>query len=194
MKKLSDYRIREENGKFYIEKLSTFKSWFFLNKKQTEWWAVNIFGTTDFGDVKDYKQIMQQPFDTIEAAKAQIIKWCEEPKYHYVREFEGYSYSPNFSKGCPWDFADFYKEQLSRVGIEYFAKCNVEKELLKINPPFCKLIEKYEEKVRTGWNPKMIEKSYADLVLENFELTIKNKELEIQLHELKRKQTKNDQR
>jgi hypothetical protein len=215
MKKLSDYRIREENGKFYVET----KVKHVFNDIRSNQDPVTNEGYFDVTDSRGNCIIgflsseFKNEFDTLEAAKEQIIKWCEEPKkpkYHYVFEFHseiamvrpesepinGKYYItqsvPPMDITCPLD--------LSRADIEYLGKCMEEKEnkdiifineALKINPLFYKLIEKYEERVKSGRNPKTIEKSYADLTLENFELTIKNKELEIQLHEIKKQTDRN---
>jgi hypothetical protein len=97
MKKLSDYRIREENGKFYVEKQVTETFGLFKKKTVSEWFSVDKWGycripiNSEFFNgrmvlIEDHSKA----FDTIESAKAQIIKWCEEPKkpkYHYVVEF-----------------------------------------------------------------------------------------------------------
>lgn len=112
MKKLSDYRIKEENGEITIEKETDI---YVLGFKKRE----KKFVPTDFKgkcclDMDFSNKVGKYP--SVEAAKAQIIKWCEEQKYHYVREFEGY----------------FYKEQisLSRSNIEYIEKCMAEREQL----------------------------------------------------------------
>lgn len=247
MKKLSDYRIREENGKFVVEGRIEITERRFLRKLVNfEWHGLNVYGEVagfchqiDGSNVKIYT--------TLEDAKAQIIKWCDEQKYHYVREVEAYAdkcidkaesemigiidtalaqVKKSF-KCFPCDLSDIakteqqMKEEITEQDVIGACKKQFDEKLpsfkdcgrkslctlsdeapdtlfineaLKINPLFYKLVEKYEEKIKIGWNPKTIEKSYADLVLENFELTIKNKELEIQLHELKKKQTKNDKR
>ena len=184
MEKLSDYRIKEIAAGFIIEKkVIVYKIKFFRTIENEEWLPVDKNGGELFCDTMfDKTQICI--YDFFNEAKAQIIKWCEEPKYHYLNAIH-----------FPWD--------LSRSDIEYMAKCKAEEEkkdiffmneALKINPLFYKLIEKYEERIKSGWNPKTIEKPYADLVLENvlenLELTIKNKELELQLHEFKKKDNK----
>lgn len=92
MKKLSDYRIREENGKFIVQvKEATVRKRFLLkNLVYENWISASLFYSklSEDGGLVACKDV----FDTLEAAKAQIIKWCEEPKYHYVREIERYSY------------------------------------------------------------------------------------------------------
>ena len=91
MKKLSDYRIREQNGKFYIEKQITETFGLFKKKTVTEWFSVDKWGycripiNSEFFNgrmvlIEDHSK----KFDTLEEAKEQIIKWCEEPKYHYL--------------------------------------------------------------------------------------------------------------
>lgn len=126
MKKLSDYRIREENGKFIIEACIEITERRFLKKViNFEWHQLNVYGEVA-GFCRRLDGIYVKVYDTLEVAKAQIIKWCEEPKYHYLRDFERYTY--NLPKICPWDLADFYKESLSRADIEYLAKCRAEKE------------------------------------------------------------------
>ncbi len=195
MKKLSDYRIREENGKFVVEGRIEITERRFLRKLVNfEWHGLNVYGEVA-GFCHKFDGSNVKIYTTLEDAKAQIIKWCEDPKYHYVKECD-----------CGLCFSDEACKKYDALFLGNYAKCFsdeknkiIEKdardiifinEALEINPLFYKLVEKYEEKVKTGWNPKTIEKSYADLVLENFELTIKNKELEIQLHELKKKQNK----
>lgn len=101
MKKLSDYRIKEENGRFVVEGRIEITERRFLRKLVNfEWHGLNVYGEVagfchqiDGSNVKIYT--------TLEGAKEQIIKWCQEPKYYYLREFQGYSYSPDFPKGCP---------------------------------------------------------------------------------------------
>lgn len=91
MKKLSDYRIREENGKFVVEGRIEITERRFLRKLVNfEWHGLNVYGEVagfchqiDGSNVKIYT--------TLEDAKAQIIKWCDEQKYHYVREVEAYA-------------------------------------------------------------------------------------------------------
>lgn len=84
MKKLSDYRIREENGKFIVQvKEATVRKRFLLkNLVYENWISASLFYSklSEDGELVACKDV----FDTLEAAKAQIIKWCEEPKYHYV--------------------------------------------------------------------------------------------------------------
>jgi len=109
MKKLSDYRIREENGKFYVEKQVTETFVLFKKKTVSEWFSVDKWGycripiNSEFFNgrmvlIEDHSKA----FDTIEEAKAQIIKWCEEPKkpkYHYVVEDNRLFSCPNFALG-----------------------------------------------------------------------------------------------
>lgn len=228
MKKLSDYRIREENGKFVVEgRIEMTEGRFFKKFANFEWHGLNVYGEVA-GFCHQFDGSNVKIYTTLEDAKAQIIKWCDEPKYHYVVGYFGEYYTqrvPPMNIKYPFDsdLSEIMKQipnfalpkkpvegkRFSCDKLPSFEDCGRKSlctlsdeapdtlfinEALKINPLFYKLVEKYEEKVKTGWNPKTIEKSYADLVLENFELTIKNKELEIQLHELKRKQTKNDKR
>lgn len=180
MKTLSDYRINERNELFIVEVKKVITTKRFLRKDRVSF-------------VWDYCCVC----DTLEKAKEQIIKLCKEPKYHYVILVSDIVPAPNFPNDCLdyclMEYMDKKQKELeARLRQERIAKTDrlFINEAIKINPLFYKLIEKYEEKVKTGWNPKTIEKSYADLVLENFELTVKNKELEIQLHELKKEQTK----
>ena len=114
MKKLSDYRIREENGKFYVELMVKEITNRFLRKpiEEIKWVRTDQDGDRLIRYSGRYCLCIFEPcetFDTLEAAKAQIIKWCEEPKYHYFNNMP-----------CPYD--------LSYGDIEYLAKCREEKE------------------------------------------------------------------
>ena len=124
MKKLSDYRIREENGKFYVERAVTTKTGLFKNKEKIIWLDafIHFYG-------------FKRTFDTLEAAAAKIIKWCEEPKYHYVVPDYSLKELPNFALGQkrykvqsvpPMDIP--FPLDLSRADIEYMAKCREERE------------------------------------------------------------------
>lgn len=95
MKKLSDYRIKEENGEITIEKETNIYVFGFKKREKK-------FVPTDFKgkcclDMDFSNKVGEYP--SVEAAKAQIIKWCEEPKYHYVVADYGIKELPNFAIG-----------------------------------------------------------------------------------------------
>lgn len=101
MKKLSDYRIREEDGKFYIEKMfeRNWRNIFGVKKKKTEWLKANTDGDYLNLDTIIGLSKLSWGYSTLEEAKAKIIKWCEEPKYHYVVADYGIKELPNFAIG-----------------------------------------------------------------------------------------------
>lgn len=93
MKKLSDYRIREFNGKFTVETKIETEEGFFRKRIKTRW--VNIWT----GGCQEGLTNRACVFDTLEEAKAKIVEWCDEPKYHYVVPDYSLKELPNFALG-----------------------------------------------------------------------------------------------
>jgi hypothetical protein len=78
MKKLSDYRIKEFNGKFTVETKIETEEGLFRKRIKTRW--VNIWT----GGCQEGLTNRVCGFDTLEEAKAKIVELCEEPTYHYL--------------------------------------------------------------------------------------------------------------
>lgn len=100
MKKLSDYRIKEVNGNFIIETKIEFRTGLFKKKTQIEWVNACHDGspfmqfdiTCQSSAYYDYYQDNHEiKYKSLDDAKAKIVEWCDEPKYHYVREIEAYA-------------------------------------------------------------------------------------------------------
>lgn len=99
MKNLSDYRIREENGKFVVEGRIEITERRFLRKfVNFEWHGLNVYGEVA-GFCHQFDGSNVKIYTTLEDAKAQVIKWCEEPKYHYVVADYGINELHNFAIG-----------------------------------------------------------------------------------------------
>ena len=93
MKRLSDYRIREFNGKFAVQTKIETEEGFFRKRIKTRW----VYAWTGGGQEGLTKLICE--FDTLEEAKAKIVELCEEPTYHYVVPDYSLKELPNFALG-----------------------------------------------------------------------------------------------
>lgn len=99
MEKLSDYRIKEKNGKFIIEGCVEITERRFLKKViNFEWHQLNVYGkVAGFSRRLDGMRVKE--YGTLEEAKAKIVELCEEPKYHYVVPDYSLKELPNFALG-----------------------------------------------------------------------------------------------
>jgi len=85
----SDYRIKEKNGKFLIQKkiITIEKNGFLWLKKEEviEWHPIDYRGMALFSTrfFNNYSQALGY-LDTIEEAKSKIQEFLEVPKYHYL--------------------------------------------------------------------------------------------------------------
>lgn len=93
MKKLSDYRIKEVNGNFIIETKIEFETGMFKRKTQIEWVNachdgspfINFGITYKSSAYYDYYQDNHEiKYKSLDDAKAKIVEWCEDPKYHFL--------------------------------------------------------------------------------------------------------------
>lgn len=166
MKKLSDYRIREFNGKFAVETKIETEEGFFRKRIKTRW--VNIWT----GGCQEGLVNRACAFDTLEEAKAKIVELCEDPTYHYLfykddridtMNVPVSEYLKRFKyKMFPPVILEINQRRISPADILYSAVRDeiIAKsvddlkdardtifinEALKINPLFYKLVEKYEE-------------------------------------------------
>lgn len=82
--KKEDFRIKEQHGKFIIQKMCFDSNLFFPFFKTVVWRDLNMKGNIlTLRDVLANTEL-EQGYNSIETAKKIIDKLCEEPKYHYL--------------------------------------------------------------------------------------------------------------
>lgn len=168
MKKLSDYRIREENGKFYIELMVEEIEKPFLKKrtKNIKWVPTDVDGDRIIRYNGRYLYEPCNAFNTLKEAKVQIIQWCEDPKYHYV--------VPVMREMPSWAKQEFITQQVPQMNIPY----SVAMEATTRDVNACK--KQFNEKL-----PSFKDCGYKSLC--TLPLTVEEKNLELQLENAKLK-------